>query len=222
MTARLDGAVPWAGFSTSPVTRTTSSSSVASTVATPYMWATAGSTSSSAITDAPALRLHLDHAREQHIALVDDVVTEQHRERLVADVHPRAQHGVAEPARIALAHVVHLGEVGRVVDLLEPSGVALRLEGRLELADAIEVVLERVLVAARDHEHVGQTGRDRLLDDVLDRRLVDDRKHLLRHRLRGRQEASAEACRGDDCFGDAKGHGTQAIGGHCDEMTVPE
>ena len=41
-------------------------------------------------------------------------------------------------------------------------------------------------------------ARDRLLDDVLDRRLVDDRQHLLRLAFVAGQEARAEPGGGDD------------------------
>ena len=55
------------------------------------------------------------------------------------------------------------------------------------------MVLDRALVAAGDEDHVGDAGGRRLLDRVLDQRLVDDRQHLLRARLGRRQEARAEA-----------------------------
>ena len=51
---------------------------------------------------------------EQRVARVDQVVAEQHRERLVADVPRGAQHGVAEPERVALADVVHVARSARL------------------------------------------------------------------------------------------------------------
>src|SRR5256885_8583277 len=45
-------------------------------------------------------------------------------------------------------------------------------------------------------DDLGQTRGDRLLDDVLDHRLVDEGKHFLRLRLRGRKEPRPEACGG--------------------------
>ena len=83
--------------------------------------------------------------------------------------------------------------------------VALLLERVLELGDPVEVVGERVLVAADDHQDVVDAGCDRLFDDVLDRGLVDDGKHLLRHRLGGGEEAGAEPGGGDDGL-DGNGH----------------
>ena len=59
------------------------------------------------------------------------------------------------------------------------------------------MVLERPLVAPGHEQDVVQPGRDGLLDDVLDRRLVDDRQHLLGRGLGRGQEPRAEARRRD-------------------------
>jgi len=56
-----------------------------------------------------------------------------------------------------------------------------------------------------------EAGRDRLLDDVLDRRHVDDREHLLRHRFGGREESGSQAGSGNDGFRDGTRHATQRI-----------
>ena len=49
------------------------------------------------------------------------------------------------------------------------------------------------LVAAGDEDEMLDAGFARLVDRVLDQRPVDDRQHLLGHRLGGRQEPGAEA-----------------------------
>jgi hypothetical protein len=89
--------------------------------------------------------------------------------------------------------------------------VALLLEGLLELRDVVEVVLERVLVAPGDHEHVGEARVDGLFHDVLDRRLVDDGEHLLRHRLGRGEEARAQPCGGDHGLRNLEAHGPDRI-----------
>ena len=73
----------------------------------------------------------------------------------------------------------------------------------LQLVGDVEVVLDGVLAAAGDDDDVGEAGRHRLLDHVLDDRLVDERQHLLRLRLGGGQEARAEAGGGEDGLADA-------------------
>ena len=110
---------------------------------------------------------------------------------------------VAEPERVALADVVDVGELGDVLHLLEQVVLALLLEVVLELEVAVEVVLDRALAAAGDDEDVGEPGPHRLLDHVLDRRLVDDRQHLLGLALGGRQEPGPEARGGDHRLLDA-------------------
>ncbi len=75
--------------------------------------------------------------------------------------------------------------------------VALLRQRRLEAVDAVEVVLERALVASGDHEDVLQARRHGLFDDVLDGGFVDDRKHLLRRRLGRGEESSSQAGYGD-------------------------
>ena len=58
----------------------------------------------------------------------------------------------------------------------------------------------------------------RLLDDVLDARLVDQREHLLRRRLGGGQEPGAEPGGGDDCLADTH----RMDSSRCDPGARPE
>src|SRR5690606_17657165 len=153
-----------------------------------------------------------DHLAEDLGVVDHDVVAEQHDERVVADVAAGLGDGVAEPERLALADVVDLGEVGEAADLLELGLLALVGELLLELDAAVEVVLEAALVAPGDDEDVVDAGPHRLLHDVLDGRLVDDRQHLLGLRLGGGQEAGAETGSGDDGL---------AYGGHGARLPTP-
>src|SRR5680860_1192471 len=131
---------------------------------------------------------------------------EQHGEGLVADVVAGHRHRVAEAERLALADERERGELGDGPDLRQLLLLALLLELLLELGQEVEVVLDRLLGPPRDDADVVDPGGDRLLDHILDRRLVDDGQHLLRRGLRRRKEAGAEACRGDDGFADGTGH----------------
>ena len=67
----------------------------------------------------------------------------------------------------------------------------------------VEMVLDDALVAAGDEDEMLDAGFARLVDRVLDQRPVDDRQHLLGHRLGGGQEAGAEAGDGKDGLADA-------------------
>jgi hypothetical protein len=137
----------------------------------------------SAMTLPPLLGLHRDHLLEQVVAVVDEVVAEQHRERLVAHVLGGGEHRRGPGPSRRPGGRSGRGQVGAVPHGVQPLLVALGLQRQLELHGAVEVVLQRPLVAAGDHEDVVQPGPHRLLDDVLDRRLVDDRQHLLREAL---------------------------------------
>ncbi len=151
---------------------------------------------------------HPDHPGQQRVTAVDDVVAEQHRERLGADVLGGAQDGMAEPLRVALAHVVHGGELAGLAHLGEPLGVLLGGQRLFQLVGPVEVVLDGALAPPGDHQHVVQAGRDGLLHDVLDGRLVDHRQHLLGRGLGRGQEPGTQAGGGDDGLGHVlAGHG---------------
>ena len=134
--------------------------------------------------------------------LVHDVVAEHHREGLVAHVLAGGGDRVAEAERLALAHVVDVGQVGEVEHLGEQRVLALGVEVGLELHAAVEVVLDGLLAAAGDDEDVVDAAPHRLLHHVLDGRLVDHRQHLLRLRLGGGEEPGAQTGGGDDGLAD--------------------
>src|SRR5262249_55283142 len=112
-------------------------------------------------------------------------------------------HRVAEPELLLLADVGDLGQVRDVADLAEHLDVALLLEQVLQLVGGVEVVLDRTLLARGDDDHLLDAGGDRLLDRVLDDRLVDERQHRLRLRLGGREEPRAPAGGREDSLANA-------------------
>ena len=155
---------------------------------------------------AAVLVVGADHALEHGGAAVHDVVAQHDHERVVADVLAGHGHRVAQAERLALAHVVDVGHLGQRLDLAELVHLAPLLQVVLELEVAVEVVLEAALAAAGDDEDVLDARPHRLLDHVLDGRLVDDRQHLLGLGLGGGQEPGAETCRRDDRLRDARAH----------------
>ena len=124
---------------------------------------------------------------------IDEVVGEKDRERLVADRRPRAQHRVTEPERRRLANIQarHVTRENRT-HTRQQFVLPLRFERGLELRRTIEVILDRLLGVSGDEHEMLDPGRDCFLHRVLDERLVDDREHLLRKRLRRRQEPGTE------------------------------
>ena len=83
------------------------------------------------------------------------------------------------------------------------SSLAAILQVVLELEGRVEVVLDGALVAARDEDDLVEPRGDRLLHDVLDGGLVDERQHLLRLGLGRGQEARAEPRGGEDGLANA-------------------
>ena len=121
------------------------------------------------------------------------------------------QHGVAQAERFTLTDVREVDQVRDVPNLGEQLFLAARLEERLELDRDVEMILDRVLAASGDQDDVGDAGRDRLFDAVLDDWLVDERQHLFRLRLGRREKPRAESCGRKDGFAQWRshhGHGT--------------
>ena len=164
--------------------------------------------------DAAAVLLpDLDHALQQRVAVVDHVVAEQHGERHVAHVLGGAQDGVAQPERGTLADVVHVGELAGGADQGQPVLVALGFQRLLELGVAVEIVFDRPLAAARDHQYVTQARGHRFFHNVLNCGGIDDGQDLLGHRLGHGQEPRSHARCGDDRLGDGiLLHGASGVG----------
>ena len=111
---------------------------------------------------------------------------------------PGNADGVTEPLRFGLPDVVDVGQLGDVAHLGLLTLTSRLRQVELELERPVEVVLEGALAAPGDDQDVGDAGPDRLLDDVLDRRLVDEREHLLGLGFGGRKETSSQPRRRDD------------------------
>ena len=92
------------------------------------------------------------------------------------------------------------------VERFELGRLAALGEHLLELELAVEMVLDDALVAAGDEDEMLDAGLARLVDHMLDQRPVDDRQHLLRHRLGGGQEAGAKPGHGKHGLADASSH----------------
>jgi hypothetical protein len=75
-------------------------------------------------------------------------------------------------------------------------------EGVLELELTVEMILDHGLVAAGHEDEMLDAGFARLVDHVLDQRAVDNRQHLLRHGLGGRQEPGAQTGNRENRFAD--------------------
>src|SRR5690606_17144135 len=74
---------------------------------------------------------------------------------------------------------------------------------RLQFKRLVEMILDHSLVAPGDENEVLDSGRARLVDDMLDHRPIDDGQHLLRHGLGRGKKAGAEAGHRENRLADA-------------------
>ena len=225
MIARFDGATDGSGFSTTPLTRCSrpwsSSSPAGSGSMTPYRSGLVVGHLGDRDDRGVGLVVDVHQLADRRSIGNQDVVGQDHRERLVADQLLGHEHRVAETKLLLLADVGDLGEVADVADAPEHLDIAALLEQVLELVRHVEVVLDRPLLARGHDDDLFDAGGDGLLDRVLDDRFVDEREHLLGLRLRGRQEASAPSGGREDGFADS--HRTperRLLGGALTEPSV--
>src|SRR6185369_3839964 len=80
-----------------------------------------------------------------------------------------------------------------------------------EFETHIEVVFDGALAAPGDDNDVLDAGVLRFLDAVLDQGLIDERQHLLRHRLGCRKESCSEPGRGENRFTNFLGHSASIL-----------
>src|SRR6185369_4534257 len=85
--------------------------------------------------------------------------------------------------------------------------LAAMLERVLELEGMVEMILDRGLVATGHENELLDASGLRLLDGILDQRLIDDGEHFLRHGLCRRQKPGPEAAHRENRLADALGHG---------------
>ena len=134
------------------------------------------------------------HLRQACRCGVDQVIGQMHEEWFVADGGSRAKYGVAKAQGRTLADI-DAGYAGWHDALYRREQLVLTGRGQrlLQFGIRIEVVFDRPFGAPGDKDQLGGTGIQRLLDRVLNQRLVDDRQHFLRASLGRRQESSSPA-----------------------------
>ena len=123
-------------------------------------------------------------------------------------------HLLADERRLAGAELrLSHGRQDRV--LLLGDEICLDLEG------AVEIILDGALAPPGDEDHLLDPGGERLVDRVLDQRLVDDRQQLLGHRLGRGQEARAEARHREHRLAYLRHHSTPLSPSHPGTLSAP-
>ena len=119
-----------------------------------------------------------------------DVVRQDEDEGLVADEVAGGKDGVADALHLALPHVGDVGHLGDARALLAAGAASpFASSKRLDVARAVEVVLDGALVDRGDDDDLVDAGSDRLFDRVVNDRPVDERQHFFGLRL-GERAAS--------------------------------
>ena len=126
------------------------------------------------------------------LAVINQIIGQQHGKRRVADHGSGAQHGMAQPQRLGLPDI-DATDLGRhdIPDHGQLLCLALFGQLGLQFIGLVEVIGDRALGAARDEHQLRDAGGHRLLGRVLNQRFIDDRQHLLGIGLGGRQKARA-------------------------------
>ena len=147
---------------------------------------------------------------EQIFGGIDNVINEEQSKRLIAHVRSGFEDGVTKALRVALTNVVNVGEVGGTSDALQAHLVTLFFELYFKLKIAIEVILQRILVASGDHEYVGEPSIHGFFNHVLNDGLVYNRQHLFGKCLRRRKKPRSQTGNGNNGF-ERMGCGHEAI-----------
>jgi hypothetical protein len=125
----------------------------------------------------------------------------------------RHQHGVAQPAGLALAHIMDVGHLGNAAHLGQLGDLAPLLQVVLELERTVEMVFQAPLAPAGNDQEVRYAARHRFFHHVLDGGLVHQRQHLLGLSLGSREEARPQAGGRDHRLAHLMGHRTAFLPG---------
>ena len=109
---------------------------------------------------------------------------------------------MSQPLGLLLPDIEDVGQVGGPADLLQLPLLAGPLQALLQLGVVVEVVVHSGLGPVGHHQDILDAGVYRLLDDILDHRLVHQGEHLLGNRLGGGQHPGPQPGCGNDGFPD--------------------
>ena len=116
---------------------------------------------------------------------------------------------MAQALGLLLPDIEDVGQVGGPADLLQLPLLAGPLQALLQLGVVVEVVVHSGLGPVGHHQDILDAGVYRLLDDILDDRLVHQGEHLLGNRLGGGQHPGPQPGGGDN--GLANFHGDSLL-----------
>ena len=147
--------------------------------------------------------MNVDQALQARLVVDHQHVGQQHREGLVADDMASRPDRMAKAARFLLAHEGDGADAGRRLgQRLGDRVLAIAAQRCVDLEGMIEMILDRRFHAAGDDDHMLDASLERLADDVVEHRAVDDGKEFLGNALGSRKHAGAETGGGNDGLAD--------------------
>ncbi len=145
---------------------------------------------------AATVLIELDHTLHAALFRTHHHVGQKQRKRFVTDNLACTPDGMAETERFLLAREACRACLGQQAVQQRQLGILVSLtKGMLKLELDVEIVFDDMLAAAGHEHEMLDACLHRLIDDVLDNRLVDDGQHLLRHRLGRWQEPRSQVRR---------------------------
>ena len=132
----------------------------------------------------------------------EDGVAQKAQKRLVFQVISRLVDGIAQSLLVGLIDRMDADLRDDLVDARQQRFLPAGPKPRFQLFVWTEVILDRLLAFAGHQQHVIDSGGGGFFDDVLNRRLVENRQQLLRDSLGGGQHPRPETRGGDDGFRD--------------------
>src|SRR6185437_14205566 len=100
---------------------------------------------------------------------------------------------MTQPECFFLADISQMDHVGDLPHNLQQVGLLFLFQNSFQLETGIEVVFNRGLAAASDHDDLVATRGQRLFYAVLDDGLIDQREHFLALRLGGGKKTRAQS-----------------------------
>ena len=125
--------------------------------------------------------------------MVNDIITEEHGKRLIADEGTGAQNRISQTAHILLADVVDI-DIGRLTQDVEKILPPLTQELVLECRRGVKMILDGAFPMTADDQNFLDTACQGFLHNILDGRLIDNGQHLLRCRFCRRKKSCSISC----------------------------
>ena len=122
--------------------------------------------------------------------VIHHVVAQKHSERLITYERLRAQNRVPQALRLLLTNIMQI-DIANLLHHRQQLVLAMLAQVQLQLQIIVEMILNRALVMPGDDQNILDSRSQCLFNDILNRRLIYNRQHLLRTSLRRRQKACA-------------------------------